>query len=109
MSEQNRAELVSGAELARRLGCHRKRVYYLSKRNKLGYLSVVASNGKRLYVWDGEHRLIDSDQKCAGLANIEKKITSLYLSAKLLREEFIKVADKFKRDEERILSQRSMI
>lgn len=106
MGEKSRIELLSGAELAKRLGCTRKRVYYLSKTGKLGYLSVTRSNGRKVYIYDRPFRAVESVKKRIDFADIEKDINYLVLSAQDLRHRFLALSKQFLNEEQKILDHR---
>lgn len=99
-------ELLNAVELAQRLGCDRKRVYYLDKIGKLGYERVVRRDGKKCYIYDQPFKPVESLGQRLDFSDLEKQSGYLVLSMQKLRRDIMSLSQEFTQKEKEILGQR---
>lgn len=111
MSEKNekefgKARLLTAVQLARELGCDRKRIYYLKKIGKLGYESMKRKDGQFIFLYDKPYRAVESRQKYTTFSDMEKEVSYLILCAQSLRQKIVEASKRFAQEEKRLFESR---
>lgn len=105
--EFGKARLLTAVELAKELGCDRKRIYYLKKIGKLGYECFERKDNQWVFLYDEPYRkIVEGARKYADLTELEKGINAIVRIAEELQKRIKGLNEKFTQDEKRLLMAR---
>lgn len=99
-------ELLTSKQLAVKLGCKEARIRYLNSKGKLGYLSTLRKDGRRIYVYDRPFKVIESVKQRIDFADIVRDINYLLLSLQQLRRRVLILNKQFVHKEKALLDHR---
>lgn len=107
--EFGKARLLTAVQLAKELGCDRKRIYYLKKIGKLGYECFERKDNQWVFLYDEPYRVVEGAGKYADLTELEKGINTIILTAQGLQKRVVELNEKFTEDEKKLLSARDQL